>query len=104
MWGKVTKNLKFNGFSFKFSKFCVCYNRYTKERQVKIMLKFCMTIEKGMGDMWSVKICDADGRLYRYFASISNNLELLQKIKEYFDNGDVSPIHIDDIFCDLLSI
>ena len=67
-----------------------------------VMYGYKMSVEKGVGDMWSVRILDGDGNLFRYFASISSNKELLFKIKEYFDAGDVSPLHIDDIICDLL--
>ncbi len=63
-----------------------------------------MEIEKGAKGMWSMKICDEEGNLYRYFASVSANKDLLDKIKEYFDKGDISPLHIDDIICDILSI
>ncbi len=66
------------------------------------MSDYKMSIEKGTGEMWSVKICDEEGNLYRYFASVSGNLKLLEKIKEYFDMGDISILHIDDIICDIL--
>lgn len=68
------------------------------------MREYQMSIEKGDRNMWSLKICDGDGNLYRYFASITENAELLLKIKKYFDDGDVSVLHIDDIICDILCI
>ena len=61
-----------------------------------------MTVESGVGNRWSLKICDGEGNLYRYFASVSENRALLLKIKEYFDMGDISILHIDDIICDLI--
>lgn len=65
---------------------------------------YSMTVEPGVGEMWSMKILDEEGNLYRYFASITKDRSRLLKIKEYFDAGDISPIHIDDIICDLLSM
>ena len=68
------------------------------------MRGYFMEIEPVVDGMWSMKISDKDGNLYRYFASISDNLELLLKIKGYFDRGDVSIIHIDDIICDIICL
>ena len=68
------------------------------------MPRYKMTVEPGTGELWSIKISDEEGNLYRYFADISSRYELLFKIKEYFDAGDISPLHIDDIICDILCI
>ncbi len=66
------------------------------------MYNYRMTVEKGSGERWSLKICDGEGNLYRYFASITEDRNMLFKIKEYFDLGDISPLHIDDIICDII--
>lgn len=68
------------------------------------MSGFSMYLEPGVDGAWSIKILDGEGNLYRYFASVSTNYELLHKMKEYFDAGDISPMHIDDIICDILCI
>lgn len=65
---------------------------------------YSMTVEPGDKNRWSIKICDDKGNLYRYFASISENRELLLKLKEYFDMGDISYMHIDDIICDVIAL
>ena len=66
------------------------------------MSKYSFDIEKGAAGLLSIRISDEDGGLYRYYASISDNSTLLEKIKEYFDSGDVSVEHIDDIICDII--
>ena len=63
---------------------------------------YIMSVEQGRNGLWSLKICDGEGNLYRYFASVTRDRDLLLKIKEYFDRGDVSPLHIDDIVIDII--
>ncbi len=66
------------------------------------MEKHIMSIEQGRNGFWSIKICDGEENLYRYFASVTRDRELLLRIKEYFDRGDVSLLHIDDIVLDII--
>lgn len=81
------------------------YNGYGSNLKGEIiMCNYRFYIEKGTGDAYSIRICDERGELYRYFASVSTNYSLLKKIKEYFDAGDVSVDHIDDIICDIICL
>lgn len=66
------------------------------------MEKLEVSVERGSNGFWNLKICDGNGDLYRYYASVTRDRELLLKIKEYFDRGDVSALHIDDIVLDVI--
>ena len=66
------------------------------------MTEMIFTVEENAHGRFGLKVCDANGNLYRYYASVSDSKEELEALALGCREGKVSPLHIDDIICDFL--
>ena len=66
------------------------------------MNKLTFYIEKNSDGKFGLKVCDGEGYLYRYYASLSDNKESLEALVSKCREGMISRLHIDDVICDFL--
>ncbi len=60
------------------------------------------TVEENAHSRFGLKVCDREGNLYRYYASVSDSKDELEALAARCRAFGVSPLHIDDIICDFL--
>lgn len=66
------------------------------------MSKLCFTVEENVNGRYGLKICFENGELYRYFASLTDRRDILESLAKICENEKISPLHIDDVMCDLI--
>lgn len=66
------------------------------------MDEMIFSVEENAGGRFGLKVCDGNGILYRYYASLSDSRDELEALAQRCKEGKVSNLHIDDIICDFL--
>lgn len=66
------------------------------------MGELIFTVEENTGGRFGLKVCDCEGNLYRYYASLSDKRDELDDLAARCREGNISILHIDDIICDFL--
>lgn len=66
------------------------------------MEEMIFTVEENAYGRFGLKVCDGEGILYRYYASVSDSRDELEALAQRCKEGKVSHLHIDDIICDFL--
>ncbi len=66
------------------------------------MIEMIFTVEENAYGRYGIKVCDKNGNLYRYYASLSYSKDELTELCKKCKEGNISHLHIDDIICDFL--
>ena len=66
------------------------------------MSELMFTVEENANKRYGLKVCDGEGNLYRYYASLSDSVYELEELASRCIEGKISPLHIDDVICDFI--